>query len=161
MDLHRERIQESFSTDRRRKGGSGHQQWRIQENICIDGASRHDHLIDEKDQGVALHRQRIQEIFYTDRRRKGMSTTSSPGSNELENGRKSDELENGRKSNEPKERSKPGRTKERSEIRRTKRKVGNRLNSKTFGNRTNSRTIGNRTNSRTFGNRTNSRTFEN
>ena len=67
VDLHRQRIQESFYIDRRRKGGSEHQQRRIQEKICITGESRQDQLIDEKgsrrrsssaeDTGELLHRQ--------------------------------------------------------------------------------------------------------
>ena len=48
VDLHRQRIQERFYTDRRRKGGSEHQQRRMQKKICIGGESRQDQFLDEK-----------------------------------------------------------------------------------------------------------------
>ena len=68
VDLHLQRIKESFFfIDRRRKGVLGDQQRRIQEKICIGGVSRKDQLIDEKesrsgyssveDPGELLHRQ--------------------------------------------------------------------------------------------------------
>ena len=66
VDLHRQMIQESFFMDRRRKGGSENQPRKIQEKICIGGEPGQDHLIDEKEQGVDFHRQRIQESFYID-----------------------------------------------------------------------------------------------
>ena len=82
VDLHRQRIQERFYIDRRRKGGSEHQQWRIQEKICIGGESRQDKLIDEKgskrgsssaeDPGELPHRQ-------TEEGRFGTSTSEDPG----------------------------------------------------------------------------------
>ena len=66
VDLHLQMIKESFIV-RRRKGASGDQQRRIQENICIGGDARQDQLIDEKgsmsgfssaeDPGELLHRQ--------------------------------------------------------------------------------------------------------
>ena len=110
MDLHRQRIQERFYIHRRRKGDSERQQLRLQEKTCIGGASRQDHLIDEKgsrsesssteDPGELLHRQTEEgEVIHFVAR--------------------------------------IGRIRERSEIGRTERKVGNRTNSRTVGNRTN------------------------
>ena len=105
--------------------GSEHQPRRIQE---IGGEPRRLTSSTKKDQGVDLHRQRIQESFYIDRRRKGRSSTSSSGSNELENGGKSDEL---------KERSETGRTKERLEIERTRERSETGRTERTVENRTN------------------------
>ena len=85
-------------------GGSGRRSASVDSHGSINSSTR-------KDRGMDLYRQRIQESFYIDRPRKGRSSTSSPGSNELENGRKSDEL---------KERLEIERTRERSETGRTR-----------------------------------------
>ena len=87
MDLHRQRIQENFYIDRRRKGDPEREQLRIQEKTCIGGSSRWAQLIDEngrKPKGLESGREqeKLKERTETD---------------ELENGRKPDELKNGGK----------------------------------------------------------------
>ena len=63
VDLHRQRIQESFYIDRRRKGGSEHPQ----------RTSRRRSAPAESRGRIKFSTRRIQESFYIDRRRKGGS----------------------------------------------------------------------------------------
>ena len=73
VDLHRQRIQESFYIDRRTKetrnissGGSRRTSASAENQGRLSSSTK-------KDQGVDLHLQRIKESFFIDRRRKGAS----------------------------------------------------------------------------------------